>query len=104
MGVIAVLIQTVWFSVEEADVKAIVCTGITIIESPPKATAQLFPVVVMPYANGDPVSVDGEPEMVNVLPVTEAETPAGKPVTVAPVAPPPSAYVTVAIGVLIQTV
>ena len=58
----------------------------------------------MLYAKGDPVSVDGEPEMFNVLPVTEAETPAGNPVTVAPVAPPPNAYVTVAIDVLIQTV
>ena len=48
-----------------------------------------FPVEVMLYVKGDPVVEVGVPEMVNVVPLTAAVTPAGSPVTLAPVAPPP---------------
>ena len=46
----------------------------------------------------------GDPEIVTVEPETEAVTPAGNPVTVAPVAPLPSVYTILVIGVLIQMV
>ena len=39
--------------------------------------------------NGEPVVVVGVPDMVKVVPATVAVTPVGKPVTFAPVAPPP---------------
>jgi hypothetical protein len=42
--------------------------------------------------------------MVTVFPATVAVTPAGKPVTVAPVAPPPKVIVMFVIALLIQTV
>ncbi len=42
--------------------------------------------------------------MVMVFPATLAVTPAGKPVTVAPVAPPPNVMVMLVIALLIQTV
>ena len=46
----------------------------------------------------------GEPEIDTVDPETEAVTPAGNPVTVAPVAPPPKVYVMLVIAVFTQTV
>ena len=49
---------------------------------------QVFPVVVILYENGDPTAIVGVPLMVNVEPLTDAVTPVGSPVTVAPVAPP----------------
>ena len=73
-----------------AEVKAIVWIGSTIILPESVATAQVFPVVVIEYVNGEPVVVLGVPEMVKVVPATTAFTPAGKPVTLAPVAPPPN--------------
>jgi hypothetical protein len=42
--------------------------------------------------------------MVTTFPATVAVTPAGKPVTVAPVAPPPKVMVMLVIALLIQTV
>ena len=48
--------------------------------------------------------VVGEPEIVTVEPETVAVTPAGNPVTVAPVAPPPKVYVMLVIAVFTQTV
>ena len=53
--------------------------------------------------NGEPDVVVGVPLIVTVLPFTEEFTPVGKPVTVAPVAPPPSVYVIVPIAVFAQT-
>ena len=103
IGVMAVLIQSVWFSVDGVEDKDSVWTGFTIIESPPKATAQLLPVVVILQANGDPVVVVGVPDIVKVEPVTEAETPAGRPETFAPVAPPPKVQVIGVMAVLTQT-
>jgi hypothetical protein len=47
-----------------------------------------FPVVAMSIVNGDPIELDGVPVMVSVVPDKEEVTPAGSPVTVAPVAPP----------------
>ena len=52
------------------------------------AVLQVFPVVVILYENGDPTAFVGVPLIVNVVPVTNAVTPVGSPVTVAPVAPP----------------
>jgi len=60
-----------------------------VIVPPSVAAVQVFPVVVMAYVNGDPVVVDGVPDIVKVVPATVAVTPVGKPVTFAPVAPPP---------------
>ena len=68
------------------------------------AFVHVFPVVVIEYVNGEPVVVLGVPEMVKVVPATTAETPAGKPVTFAPVAPPPNVYVMAVIGVFTQSV
>lgn len=53
--------------------------------------------------NGDPTAVEGEPEMVTTLAAQLPVTPAGRPVTVAPVAPV-VAYVILVIGVLTATV
>ena len=103
MGVMAVLIQSVWFSFA-TEVKAIVWIGFTVMVPESVATAQVFPVVVMLKANGDPVVVDGVPEMVKVVPATTAFTPAGKPVTLAPVAPPPNVYVMGVIAVFTQRI
>ena len=52
------------------------------------AVLHVFPVVMIAYAKGDPVKVLGVPDIVKVVPLTDADTPAGSPVTVAPVAPP----------------
>ena len=76
-------------SVEAAEVNAIVWIGLIVIVPPSVAAVQLFPVVVMAYVNGEPVVVVGVPDMVKVVPATVAVTPVGKPVTFAPVAPPP---------------
>ena len=54
-----------------------------------EANAQLFPVVLMLIAKGDPTKVLGVPEIVKVVPATVAVIPVGKPLTFAPVAPPP---------------
>ena len=89
MGVMAVLIQSVWFSFA-TEVKAIVWIGFTVMVPESVASVHVFPVVVIEYVNGEPVVVLGVPEMVKVVPATTAFTPAGKPVTLAPVAPPPN--------------
>ena len=52
------------------------------------ATVHVFPVVLMLYVNAVVAVTDGVPLMVKVVPLTDAVTPAGRPVTVAPVAPP----------------
>jgi hypothetical protein len=97
MLVIALLIQTV------AGLAAvIVWSGFTVIVELVVAGIQLFPVVVTVKLNV-PATV-GVPLMVNVFPTTLAVTPAGKPVTVAPVAPPPKVMVMLVIALLIQTV
>ena len=67
------------------------------------AVAQVFPVVMMLYPNGEPIVVVGVPDIVKVVPTTAALTPVGKPVTVAPVAPPPNVYVIGTIALLTQT-
>ena len=72
-----------------------------VIEPPSVATAHALPVVVTAYVKV-PVT-EGEPEIVKVVPETEAFTPVGKPVTFAPVAPDASVYVMAVIAVLIQT-
>ncbi len=87
---IAVLTHKLCVSVEAAEVNAIVWIGLIVIVPPSVAEVQLFPVVVIEYVNGDPVVVVGVPDIVKVVPATEAVTPAGKPVTFAPVAPPPN--------------
>ena len=46
----------------------------------------------------------GEPEIVTVEPETVAVTPAGNPVMVAPVAPPPNVYVILVTAEFTQTV
>ena len=66
-------------------------------------TVQLFPVVIILKANGDPTMFVGVPLMVSIEPLTDDVTPVGSPVTVAPVAPPDKAYVIFVIGVLTQT-
>ena len=53
------------------------------------AVTQLLPVVVIEKPNGEPTVVVGLPLIVNTVPATLDVTPAGKPVTVAPVEPPP---------------
>ena len=68
------------------------------------AIIQELPVVTILKLKGDRTVVVGVPLIVKVLPVTVAVTPAGKPVTVAPVAPPPRVYTIGDIGVLMQTV
>ena len=50
---------------------------------------QLLPVVVIEKINGEPTDVVGVPLIVNTVPTTDEVIPAGKPVTVPPVAPPP---------------
>jgi len=79
IGEIALLIQTVWLVPA-----AIVFNGVTIIVPVVVAGGQP-PVVVTVYANV-PLTV-GVPLMVKIFPDHEGVTPAGKPVTVAPVAP-----------------
>ena len=86
----AVLMQSTWFSEVAIEVNAMVCPLLIVIVPPSVATVQLFPVVVMAYVNGEPVVVVGVPDIVKVVPATEAVTPVGKPVTFAPVAPPPN--------------
>ena len=86
----AVLTHKLCVSVEAADVNAIVWIGLIVIVPPSVATVHVFPVVVIAYVNGEPVVDDGVPEMVKVVPATVAVTPVGKPVTFAPVAPPPN--------------
>ncbi len=54
------------------------------------AIVHVFPVVEMVMVKGDPTNVLGLPEMVKVVPTTAAVSPVGKPVTFAPVAPPPN--------------
>jgi hypothetical protein len=97
------LIQTVCAVVATADVSAKVTFGFTVIV-PFNVITPHPPVVVTEYAKGEPVVLVGEPEIVTVEPETVAVTPAGKPVTVAPVAPPPKVYTILVIAVLIQTV
>ncbi len=97
MLVIALLIQTV------AGLAAvIVWSGLTVIVEFVVAGIQLFPVVVTVKLNV-PATV-GVPLIVTVFPTTLAVTPAGNPVTVAPVAPPPKVMVMLVIALLIQTV
>ncbi len=67
-----------------------------------EAVGQLFPVVIMLYGNGVVAATVGVPLMVNVVPVTDDVSPVGRPVTVAPVAPPDKVYVISIIGVLIH--
>ena len=86
----AVLTHKLCVSVEAAEDSVIVWIGLIVIVPPSVAAVQLFPVVVIAYVNGEPVVVVGVPEMVKVVPATVAFTPAGKPVTFAPVAPPPN--------------
>ena len=86
----AVLMQSTWFSEVAIEVNAMVCPLLIVIVPPSVATKQVFPVVVIEYVNGDPVVVVGVPDIVKVVPATVAVTPAGKPVTFAPVAPPPN--------------
>ena len=86
----AVLTHKLCVSVEAAEVNAIVWIGLIVIVPLSVATIQLFPVVLMAYVNGEPVVVVGVPDMVKILPATVAVTPVGKPVTFAPVAPPPN--------------
>ena len=86
----AVLTHKLCFSVEAAEVNAIVWIGLIVIVPLPVAAVHVFPVVVIEYVNGDPVVVVGVPDIVKVVPATVAVTPAGKPVTFAPVAPPPN--------------
>ena len=81
------LIQTDCPNVFGAELGVKVCPLLMVIVPPSVATAQALPVVEIAYVNG-PVT-EGEPEIVKVLPETEEFTPAGKPVTVAPVAPEP---------------
>ena len=95
--------QSVWFSVEAADVRAIVCTGFTVKLADAVAIVQVFPVVLIEMVKGDPTSVVGDPEIVKVVPETAAVIPVGKPVTVALVAPPPMVYVIGVMAVLIQS-
>ena len=86
----AVLTHKLCVSVEAAEDSVIVWIGLIVIVPPSVAAVQLFPVVVIEYVNGDPVVVVGVPDIVKVVPATVAVTPAGKPVTFAPVAPPPN--------------
>ena len=86
----AVLTHKLCVSVAVAEDSAIVWIGLIVIVPPSVATVQLFPVVLMAYVKGDPVVVVGVPEIVKVVPATVAVTPVGKPVTFAPVAPPPN--------------
>ena len=86
----AVLIQSVWFSEVVTEVNTIVWIGLIVIVPPPVAAVQVFPVVVIEKVNGEPVVVVGVPDIVKVVPATVAVTPVGKPVTFAPVAPPPN--------------
>ena len=86
----AVLTHKLCVTVEAAEVNAIVWIGLIVIVPPSVAAVQLFPVVVIAYVNGEPVVVVGVPEIVKVVPATVAVTPVGKPVTFAPVAPPPN--------------
>jgi hypothetical protein len=57
----------------------------------------------MLYPNGEPVVIEGVPEMVKVVPTIVAPTPVGKPVTVAPVAPPLRIYVMGVMALFTQT-
>jgi predicted ABC-type sugar transport system permease subunit len=72
------------------DVNVIVGFVFTVIVPLCVAVPQLPPFVVTKKLNGEPDVVVGVPLIVTVLPFTEEFTPVGKPVTVAPVAPPPS--------------
>ena len=90
IGEIAVLTHKLCVSVEAAEDSTIVWIGLIVIVPPSVATIQLFPVVLMAYVKGDPVVVVGVPDIVKVVPATVAVTPVGKPVTFAPVAPPPN--------------
>ena len=89
--VIAELIQTVWLVPA-----ATVFNGVTVIVPDVDATVQAFPVVVTLYAKV-PDAV-GVPLIVSVVPDTLDVTPAGNPVTVAPVAPPPKVIVMLVIA------
>jgi hypothetical protein len=73
---------------------------VAVIEGVP----QLPPVVVIVMVEGDPTVVVGLPEIVIVLPEIDDVTPAGKPVTFAPVADPPYVYINGVIGLLTHTV
>jgi len=83
-AVTAVLIQTVWLSVPAAEVRAIVLSGVTVIV-PLAVIVPQPPVNVTVYGN-EPDSV-GVPLIVTVFDAHDPVTPAGNPVTVAPVAP-----------------
>ena len=74
-------------SVAAADVKLIVASGFTVIV-PLKGFCTQVPVVVPVKLNGEPVVVVGEPLIVNVPFAKVPVTPAGSPLTVAPVPPP----------------
>ena len=84
--VIGVLIQTACASVPTAEDKAIVLLVVTDIV-PVVVILPHPPVRVTVYVNGLPTVVLGEPLIVTTFAAHEPFTPAGKPVTVAPVAP-----------------
>jgi hypothetical protein len=84
MFVIAVLIHPVWASVPAAEVSNTVLSAVTVIVPVAVITPQP-PVRVTVYVNG-PEAV-GVPLIVTTLASHVPVTPAGKPVTVAPVAP-----------------
>ena len=84
--VIGVLMLTVWFVVPGADVRTKVTLELTVM-MPLNAALPHPPVVVTVYGKV-PVAV-GVPLMVKTPPEKVPVTPAGKPVTVAPVALPP---------------
>jgi len=100
--VIVALAQTVWVLVAGAEVRVNVANGCTVIVPVNDGVPQAPPVVVIVYGNV-PTAL-GLPEMVTVLPVVLALTPAGNPVTVAPVAVPPKSYVILVIGAFKHTV
>ena len=99
---IEVFTQTDWLVLPVAN--TIVWSGCTVIIPEAVAIIQSLPVVVIVKLNGDATVVVGEPCMVNVVPVTDAVIPAGKPVTVALLAPPPNVYIIGFKGALIHTV
>jgi hypothetical protein len=84
MFVIAVLIHPVWASVPAAELRDTVLSAVTVIDPVAVITPQP-PVRVTVYVNG-PEAV-GVPLIVTTLASHVPVTPAGKPVTVAPVAP-----------------
>ena len=77
-----------------ADAVPGIVVGLTVTLPLEVATVHVLPMVLIAYVI-EPLTV-GVPLIVRVVPITDEVTPAGKPETFAPVAPPPNVYVMLA--------